>query len=58
MSRGRGTPGSVPALLTRFVGFVLLTVAIGASSCQAVFQHSSSVNAPEQLSPTSFQHGR
>ena len=58
MSRANGTQVSVPALFTRFVGFVLLTLALGASSCQAVFQHSSSVNAPEQLSPTSFQHGR
>jgi hypothetical protein len=44
--------------LTRLFGLLLLTVAISATSCQAVFQTGSSINAPERLSPGSFQHDR
>jgi hypothetical protein len=48
----------MPRFLTRLAGLLLLTVAITMSSCQAVFNHDASVNAPEQLSPPSFEHGR
>jgi hypothetical protein len=48
----------VGATLTRLLGLLLLTFAILATSCQAVFQLGSSINRPERLSPGSFQHER
>jgi hypothetical protein len=41
--------------LARVLGLLLLTLAITVSSCQAVFQLGSSRNAPQQLSPGSFE---
>jgi hypothetical protein len=49
----------MPRFLTRFVGLLLLMLSISLSSCQAVFQQRvDTVNAPQQLSPGSFQNGR
>jgi hypothetical protein len=48
----------MPTFLIRFFGLLLLTVALFASSCQALFQVGSALNAPQQLSPGSFQHDR
>jgi hypothetical protein len=44
--------------LKRLAGVLLLTFAILVPGCQAVFQTGSSINAPQQLSPHSFNHGR
>jgi hypothetical protein len=44
--------------LIRLFGLLLLTFAISAASCQAVFQGGSAKNTPQQLSPASFQHDR
>jgi hypothetical protein len=48
----------MPRFLTRFVGLLLLLLSITLSSCQAVLQRGATINAPEQLSPGSFQNGR
>jgi hypothetical protein len=48
----------VPQRFTRFLGLLLLTLSIGVSSCQAVMHEGGTVNAPQQLSPGSFQNGR
>jgi hypothetical protein len=45
----------MPTFLARAFGLFLLTLAITVSSCQAVFQRGSSRDAPQQLSPGSFE---
>jgi hypothetical protein len=41
----------------RFLGLLALILAITLPSCQAVFHNASSINAPQQLSPGSFETG-
>ena len=48
----------MPTLFTRLIGLLLLGLTISVSSCQAVFPHDATGNAPAQLSPPSFDHGR
>jgi hypothetical protein len=45
----------MPRFLTRFTGLLLLTIALTVPSCQTVFQVGDALNAPQQLSPGSFQ---
>jgi len=45
-------------LLKRIFGLSLLVVTITVPSCQAVFPPDTSGNAPQQLSPGSFNNGR
>jgi hypothetical protein len=48
---------TMPTLLTRIVGLLMLALALSVSSCQAVFPDSGTVNAPQQLNP-GFTDGR
>lgn len=43
---------------TRVLGLLLLTLTITVPGCQAVMRSGESVNAPQQLSPGSFNNGR
>ena len=45
-------------LLMRILGLFLLVLTITVPSCQAVFPPDTSVNAPGQMSPGSFNNGR
>jgi hypothetical protein len=49
---------TMPTVLTRLVGLLLLTLAITVSSCQAVFPRAGTVNQPQQLNPGSFTNER
>jgi hypothetical protein len=44
--------------LRRLAGLLLLTFAILVPGCQAVLQIGSSTDAPQRLSPGSFQHAQ
>ena len=45
-------------MLRRIIGLSLLVLTITVPSCQAVFPPDTSVNAPRELSPGSFNNGR
>ena len=47
----------VAAFPVRMLGLLAMILAISLPSCQAVFPHASSANAPQLLSPGSFQTG-
>ena len=49
---------TMPTLLTRIVGLLLLTLALSVSSCQAVFPDGGTINAPQQLNPGFTTDGR
>ena len=53
--RGRLT---MMTLLARPLGLLLLVLTITVPGCQALFTHAATVNAPQELSPGSFTHGR
>jgi len=42
----------------RVLGLLALILSITLPSCQAVFTHASSINAPQQLSPGFFETDR
>ena len=46
---------SMAAFPVRVLGLLALILSITLPSCQAVFTHASSVNAPQQASPGFFQ---
>jgi hypothetical protein len=48
----------MPTFLTRLLGLLLLTLALGVSSCQAVFPDSGPFNAIHQFDPGFGNDGR